>query len=117
MPSVAPLTSWARSVVEAQSVPHLPGPHEGVGLDDAPPRRKDEREREVCGRRVEDARRVRDGDAVGGAGRDVDVVVADAVVRDEPQVRGSSSSVRASITSPTTASASTSGRGPVSAPS
>src|SRR5262249_16962387 len=54
--------------------------------DDIPPRRKDQRERQVGYRSVENSGRVRDGDTAPAARLDVDEVVADAVVRDEAEV-------------------------------
>ena len=71
----------ARPVVLPAAVADPP-----VGRDDVPARREDQREREVGDGGVEDARRVRDGDAALAARLDVDEVVADAVVRDEAEV-------------------------------
>ena len=48
--------------VRPRSVP-LTRPHCAVALDDTAPRGEDQREREVCGRGGENARRVRDRDA------------------------------------------------------
>ena len=59
--------------------------HQAITFHHAPPGREDQREREVGGRVVEHARRVRDDDAPRGARRDVDPVVADAEVRDDPE--------------------------------
>ena len=60
---------------------------EPVAGGHAAPRREHERHREVGGGPVEHARRVGDGDAPLVRGGDVDAVVADAVVRDQPQGR------------------------------
>jgi hypothetical protein len=66
----------------------LPAPfaHEAVRLDEVAAAGEDQREGQVGHRRVEDARRVRDGDPALAAGGYVHGVVADAVVRHEPQV-------------------------------
>jgi hypothetical protein len=61
-------------------------PHEPVGRDELPAAGEDQREREVGDCRVEHAGRVRDGHSAVAAGRDVHAVVADAVVRHQPQV-------------------------------
>ena len=87
MPSVAPATSRPRNGPSDHGRAPAPGAHELVALDEPAPRREHQREREIRRRRVEHARRVRHRDAARTARVDVEPVVADAVVRDEPQRR------------------------------
>ncbi len=61
--------------------------HKAVGLDEPAAQGEDQREREVGRRRVEHARRVRDGDAATAALLDVDRVVAHAVVGHDAKAR------------------------------
>jgi len=58
-----------------------------VAGDDPPSDREQKSEGKIGGRSGQDAGRIRDRDAARGAGADVDRVVADAVVRNEVQVR------------------------------
>ena len=81
IPSVAPLTSRPGAIAQP------PGADGPVAGHHAATRGEHERHREVGGGGVEHAGRVRDGDAAGRRGRDVDAVVADAVVRDQAQRR------------------------------
>ena len=67
--------------------PRLARAHEPVALGDAPDEREQERERELGGRRREHVRRVRDDDAALRRRREVDVVVADRVLRHDAQLR------------------------------
>ena len=64
------------------------GPQVGLRLRRQPGRRQDQQERQVGDRLVEDARRVADGHAERGGRADVDVVVADRGVGDDPKVPG-----------------------------
>ena len=68
-----------------------PGPasraDEPVARDDSASRREHQRHREIGGGGVEHTGRVRHCDAAGARGRDVDAVVADAVVRDQAEGR------------------------------
>ena len=86
MPSVAPWTSRPSSSTGPQ-VRHSPGADRAIALDDAACGREQQRPGEVRGGLGEHARRVADRDASPCAGRHVDVVVADAEVRDDPQLR------------------------------
>ena len=63
------------------------GAHEHVSFHDPATDGEHQRDREIGRRGVEHPRRVRDRDAARPARVDVDAVVADAVVRDEPQRR------------------------------
>ncbi len=106
MPSVVPLTSRPNDTRLRPVRAPRPRADVPVARDDAAADGEHERDGEVCRRRVEDAGRVRDRDASGRAGADVDAVVADAVVRDEPQ-RGEAVEVerpRSSTTSTSTSS-------------
>ena len=85
IPSVAPLTSPAEVADVRPAVCQRPLRTCRSPGDDAAARRQDEREGEVCGRRVEDARCVRHCDAAPMRRADVDAVVADAEVRDQSQ--------------------------------
>ena len=60
--------------------------HESVRLDEVAAAGEDQREREIGHRRVQHARRVRHCDSAIEARSDVHAVVADAVVRHQPQV-------------------------------
>jgi hypothetical protein len=62
------------------------GADEPVALDELPPGREDECDGQIRRGAVEDARRVRDDDATLGAGAEIDAVVADAEVGDDPQI-------------------------------
>ena len=59
----------------------------GLGVGRPPRRRQQQEEREIGGRLVEDAGRVAHRDPELGRGGDVDVVVADRDVGDDPQPR------------------------------
>ena len=61
--------------------------HEPVGLDDTPTRREYERHRQIRRGPVDDTGRVRHGYLATRTCRDVDGVIADAVVGDDEQVR------------------------------
>ncbi len=63
----------------------LAAPDDGIGLDGAASRREDQEHRDVGGRIGEDTRGVADDDPTRGGGGDVDVVVADGIVRDTQQ--------------------------------
>ncbi len=86
MPSDAP--AKARAEEEGRRpAPRLAATNEAVALGDAAEEREHQRERELGGRLLEDARRGRDEDAALGRRLDVHVVDSGRVVRDHPKLR------------------------------
>jgi hypothetical protein len=84
-PSLEPARSCPSWRPRPDAVP-APVTDEPIAGHEEPPAGEHQRERELGDGRVEDAGRVRHRDPACATGGNVDVVVADAVVRDESEI-------------------------------